>query len=37
MGASLAIRTEGLGKDYGGVRALFDLQLEVAQGEVVGL
>jgi ABC-2 type transport system ATP-binding protein len=36
MGASLAIRTEGLGKDYGGVRALVDLQLEVAQGEVVG-
>jgi ABC-2 type transport system ATP-binding protein len=36
MGASLAIRTEGLGKDYGGVRALFDLQLEVGQGEVVG-
>ena len=36
MGASLAIRTEGLGKDYGGVSALFDLQLEVAQGEVVG-
>jgi ABC-2 type transport system ATP-binding protein len=36
MVASLAIRTEGLGKDYGGVKALFDLQLEVAQGEVVG-
>jgi len=36
MAASLAIRTEGLGKDYGGVRALSGLQLEVAQGEVVG-
>ena len=36
MGNSLAIRTEGLGKEYGGVGALIDLQLEVAQGEVVG-
>ena len=36
MGDSPAIRTEGLGKDYGGVSALVDLQLEVAQGEVVG-
>jgi ABC-2 type transport system ATP-binding protein len=36
MGASLAIRTEGLGKDYGDVDALRDLDLEIAEGEVVG-
>jgi ABC-2 type transport system ATP-binding protein len=35
MGA-LAIRTEGLTKSYGGVRALDRLDLEVSQGEVVG-
>jgi ABC-2 type transport system ATP-binding protein len=35
MGA-LAIRTEGLTKIYGGVRALDRLDLEVSQGEVVG-
>jgi len=31
-----AIRTEGLTKDYGGGRGLFDLDLEVAPGEVFG-
>jgi ABC-2 type transport system ATP-binding protein len=31
-----AIRTEGLTKDYGGGRGLFDLDLEVAEGEVFG-
>ncbi len=31
-----AIRTEGLSKSYGNVRALRDLDLEVAEGEVVG-
>jgi ABC-2 type transport system ATP-binding protein len=31
-----AIRTEGLSKDYGGGRGLFDLDLEVAEGEVFG-
>ena len=35
MGA-MAIRTEGLTKRYGGVAALDRLDLEVAQGEVVG-
>jgi len=35
MGA-LAIRTEGLTKSYGSVRALDRLDLEVSQGEVVG-
>ena len=35
MGAT-AIRTEGLTKRYGGVAALDHLDLEVAQGEVVG-
>ena len=35
MGA-MAIRTEGLSKYYGSVRALEDLDLEVAEGEVVG-
>ncbi len=35
MGA-MAIRTEGLSKYYGSVRALGDLDLEVAEGEVVG-
>lgn len=35
MGA-MAIRTEGLTKHYGSVHALEDLDLEVAQGEVVG-
>ena len=35
MGA-VAIRTEGLSKRYGPVRALEDLDLEVAKGEVVG-
>jgi ABC-2 type transport system ATP-binding protein len=32
----LAVRTEGLSKRYGRVRALDNLGLEVAQGEVVG-
>jgi ABC-2 type transport system ATP-binding protein len=36
MGASLAVRTEGLSKHYGGVHALDRLDLEVAEGEVVG-
>ena len=31
-----AIRTEGLTKDYGGGRGLFDLDLEVREGEVFG-
>ena len=31
-----AIRTEGLGKDYGSTVALADLDLEVAPGEVIG-
>jgi ABC-2 type transport system ATP-binding protein len=31
-----AIRTRGLSKDYGRVRALRDLDLEVAAGEIVG-
>lgn len=31
-----AIRTDGLTKDYGGGRGLFDLELEVAEGEVFG-
>ncbi|HYM97189.1 MAG TPA: ABC transporter ATP-binding protein [Candidatus Sulfotelmatobacter sp.] len=31
-----AIRTQGLTKDYGGGRGLFDLDLEVAEGEVFG-
>lgn len=31
-----AIRTEGLTKDYGGGRGLFDLDLEVVEGEVFG-
>ena len=31
-----AITTEGLTKDYGGGRGLFDLDLEVAEGEVFG-
>ena len=35
MGAP-AIRTEGLSKRYGAVEALRDLDLEVAEGEVVG-
>jgi ABC-2 type transport system ATP-binding protein len=34
--AATAIRTEGLTKRYGGVAALDHLDLEVAQGEVVG-
>jgi ABC-2 type transport system ATP-binding protein len=32
----LAIRTEGLSKRYGSVHAIEDLDLEVAEGEVVG-
>ena len=36
MGASLAVRTEGLSKHYGRVHALDRLDLEVAEGEVVG-
>jgi ABC-2 type transport system ATP-binding protein len=32
----MAIRTEGLSKHYGSVHALEDLDLEVAEGEVVG-
>ena len=32
----LAVRTEGLTKRYGSVDALRDLDLEVAEGEVVG-
>ncbi len=35
MGA-MAIRTEGLSKRYGSVHAIEDLDLEVAEGEVVG-
>lgn len=35
MGAP-AIRTEGLSKRYGSVDVLRDLDLEVAEGEVVG-
>jgi ABC-2 type transport system ATP-binding protein len=34
---SLAIETEGLGRDYGDVRALDRLDLEVARGAMVGL
>jgi ABC-2 type transport system ATP-binding protein len=34
---SLAIETEGLGRDYGDVRALEGLDLEVARGAAVGL
>jgi ABC-2 type transport system ATP-binding protein len=34
---SLAIETEGLGRDYGDVRALDALDLEVPRGAVVGL
>ncbi|MGH7581106.1 MAG: ATP-binding cassette domain-containing protein, partial [Gemmatimonadales bacterium] len=34
---SLAIETEGLGRDYGDVRALEGLDLAVARGAVVGL
>jgi ABC-2 type transport system ATP-binding protein len=33
---TVAIQTEGLTKDYGGGRGLFDLDLEVAGGEVFG-
>jgi ABC-2 type transport system ATP-binding protein len=33
---SAAISTRGLTKDYGGGRGLFDLDLEVAEGEVFG-
>ncbi|MGN6393277.1 MAG: ABC transporter ATP-binding protein [Gemmatimonadales bacterium] len=36
-GATPAILTEGLGRDYGGVRALDALTLEVARGSLVGL
>jgi ABC-2 type transport system ATP-binding protein len=36
MSASAAIRTSGLGKDYGSGRGLFDLDLEVRAGEVLG-
>ncbi|MGA3353023.1 MAG: ABC transporter ATP-binding protein [Acidimicrobiales bacterium] len=35
MGA-VAVRTEGLSKHYGSVRALQDLHLEITHGEVVG-
>jgi ABC-2 type transport system ATP-binding protein len=31
-----AIKTQGLTKDYGGGRGLFDLEFEVAEGEVFG-
>ena len=34
--AEAAIRTEGLTKDYGEVRAVEDLDLEIARGEVFG-
>jgi ABC-2 type transport system ATP-binding protein len=34
---SLAIETDGLGRDYGHVRALVTLDLEVPRGSVVGL
>jgi ABC-type multidrug transport system ATPase subunit len=34
--ATLAIRTEGLSKRYGSADALLGLDLEVAEGEVVG-
>jgi len=33
---TVAIRTEGLTKDYGESRGLFDLGLEVAAGEIFG-
>ncbi|HCG02908.1 MAG TPA: ABC transporter ATP-binding protein, partial [Chloroflexi bacterium] len=33
---SRAIRTEGLTKDFGSQRGLFDLHLEVDEGEVLG-
>ncbi len=33
---TVAIRTEGLSKDYGGGRGLFDLDLDVTAGEVFG-
>ncbi len=36
MGGEVAIRTEGLTKDYGESRGLFDLNLEVAAGETFG-
>ena len=34
--ASMAVRTEGLTKRYGTVEALSNLNLEIAEGEVVG-
>ena len=34
--ATAAIRTEGLSKRYGSADALLGLDLQVAQGEVVG-
>ena len=34
--STAAIRTEGLSKDYGGVQALRELDLEVTPGEVLG-
>ena len=33
---AVAVRTEGLTKDYGESRGLFDLGLEVAAGEIFG-
>jgi ABC-2 type transport system ATP-binding protein len=33
---TVAIKTQGLTKDYGGGRGLFDLDLEVTEGEVFG-
>lgn len=36
MGGEVAIRTEGLTKDYGESRGLFDLNLEVSAGETFG-
>ena len=36
LSAHPAIRTEGLSKDYGSGRGLFDLDLEIERGEVFG-
>ena len=33
---TLAVETRGLTKDYGGGRGLFDLNLQVQEGEVLG-
>jgi ABC-type phosphonate transport system ATPase subunit len=36
MSAVAPVRAEGLTKDYGGGNGLFDLDLEVERGEVLG-